>query len=196
MKIHAFDPGKTTGYAILICTPERPQLFGTREIGDDPRLFIMLMQRDLMHPDNDDVILAEKFRLYPSKKNKLVWDDIPAAIAFGRVEMIAASTGLNMYTHLAMAMKPFEDPKLMARRLLLPDVSFLPKSEHCRDAIRHALVFYYNQYLPHIKKQQSQPISLEKPNGPSNEDLPQLHGEAPQTPGTGQNGEPSGEVAA
>lgn len=161
--LHAFDPGGTTGYARCLVHREFDydkgdyaagsqwaisvqvtHAFNTREDGKSMLdYFTSTKFSDYLGRTPKDVkhlVLVEVFRLFDSHKDRLVYNEMPAAVMRGWVECIAALYDMQVVQQNPADMKPFANAVELRSRAGLDS---LPSTEHERDAIRHCLYWFH-----------------------------------------------------
>jgi hypothetical protein len=152
--LHVFDPGVTTGYALLEYDHEGIVVLKTRTFPYEPQAIWEYFVNpagwlsDPRDPKTPVTYLIEEFRLRDDKLEHLQNNVMPASIVRGWIEMMLMATYSAYYIpdrviayQQPSAMAPFKSTGLMKERLGL---SKLPVSEHERDALRHGLYFYFS----------------------------------------------------
>ena len=148
-RIHTFDPGVTTGYALWNTATK--QFEAAAEIKHIEEFARLGRSAAVTEDFKDDIFVAEQFFLYPGAARKLIWNSMPAAVTMGYVELIASMAGCRLYKQKAADMHRIPDKILFERG----GVKQLPHSEHIKDAMRHALYFYFNTW-PKIQAKHTQ----------------------------------------
>ncbi len=126
------DPGYTTGTCLL-------DLHGNGEIEVleahqyewSVRFQIIPLVERLVATGTRVTIVVESFRLYPHKAQQLVGDDFPSVRVIGMVEAACWKANFAQLT--------FQTASQIQRVQVLHDLPI--KSEHVRDAYRHARYF-------------------------------------------------------
>jgi len=146
--IHAWDPGGTTGYAVLRVhhTQSRPEVLSTHalrhgafdfaEIGENWHK-VHVQEGSSLH-----VHVLEKFRLFAGSAQHLIHDDMIAAVRRGCVEYLVAQKGQAIYYQAPSAMKGFSIGVLQSRLDFSGLVQY-PSTVHEWDALRHGAYFFY-----------------------------------------------------
>jgi hypothetical protein len=138
MFIHAFDPGESTGFAILEVKVEEPRIlhvidtdvFTTyKDFNEWP-----LVQRP-------KIVVIEAFRLYAFKAQSQIGSYFPAAEKAGIIKYLCFLHGLSWVEQMASCKYPFANLKTI--KDVIPDFE-APKTEHEIDAIRHGLYWWFN----------------------------------------------------
>jgi len=125
VRVLAFDPGVTTGWAFF----DGPELVVCGEAKWDE-------VANVIETNEADVIVYESWRLYPWKKNQAVWDEFPAVQVIGIIKEFARRLGIPIVEQAASVKQVMTDNHLRKCGL------WVKGSTHMRDAIRHA-AFYY-----------------------------------------------------
>ena len=119
MKVLAFDPGKTTGWALVA---------DTGEILDWGEVALSLDVEFLIQESKPDLVVYEDFVLYQFKAQAQAWKHFDPVEVIGVIKHICLCHEIECQKQMAWQAKRVEiDPK--------------PKgSKHAYDAMRHALV--------------------------------------------------------
>jgi len=141
MWVYSFDPGATTGFCLLATEPglrvtESRELVSWKDWG--------VLERCWIKPC---VIVAESFHLFPGAAQHLINNVFPAAQKIGVIEYLAWKTDIRVVFQAPSIKKMFPDKEL---RVHLPGY-VLPSSDHIRDALRHAVYYYFNNLWPKLK---------------------------------------------
>ena len=120
MKVLAFDPGETTGWAVL--SP------GNLEAGEFPAWQEV---RNIIKHYSPQMIVIEEFRLRPSAALALTWTTFPTIEVIGVIKFLAESFNIPCKTQTAAQAKVFK------LKLNLKALEGVPN--HAGDALRHAI---------------------------------------------------------
>jgi len=149
MNIHCWDPGRTTGYALLQIEQGRLQF--VRGCTYNNVHDLTALAHTWIHTiDYPEIFVVEEFVLYPGSTKRpmgersLIWNDMPAAIVRGQIEFLADWLHIEVKYQKAANMKPFASAGLLKSRLGLTK---LPASEHIRDAMRHGCYYAFSHQL-------------------------------------------------
>jgi hypothetical protein len=141
MYIHAFDPGESTGFAVL-------QVEARARI-----LHIVATDVFTIHKDFDDwhtttavlwkpkIVVIEAFRLYAFKAQSQIGSYFPSAEYAGIIKYLCWLRNLQWIEQMASCKFPFANLKTIKE--VIPDFE-KPKTEHEIDAIRHGLYWWFN----------------------------------------------------
>lgn len=139
MRIAAFDPGGTTGYALLDVTKEDIKLVDWQQIRGGLDGFID-WHTSHWH-DHDTLIVCEDFILRPGVHGA----DITPAFVIGAIKALNRDSQVNLQT--ASQKKLCDDSRL--KRLGM----YQRGNPHANDAIRHGIIYLRNiRHLPTLKK--------------------------------------------
>lgn len=126
MRILGFDPGEThTGWCLLI--DGVPTKWG--ELGSWRQLELLICKA------NPHVVVAEDYRLYPSKAIAQSGSQLYAARTLGVIEYICMEHGIRFTEQMAARIR--KDPLVKNVRV--------SGNKHENDAYKHALAYYYKQ---------------------------------------------------
>ena len=122
MKIMSFDPGETTGFAVL-----------DTDTGSWMTGVIGLWHTidSLLDCHKPDVVVFESFKLYPDKAHTQVWSDFPAVKVIGVIEYLCEKKKVPVHSQSASQAKCLS--------FNTGDQSKL--SNHEYDALRHAVLY-------------------------------------------------------
>lgn len=157
MRILALDPGETTGWARVdtITTP------GSIHYGRSPGwtqlqelIFAPTMSRPEPSVFKVDVVVIEKFTLYPWAARSKVWSEFPTVEVIGVAKYLAAQAGARVVMQGADVAK--------AKWLKKAKVK---GNAHERDAQRHLLAFLkregldgdYREFYPRARRRKAAP---------------------------------------
>ena len=129
MKVLSLDPGHSTGYSVF--EDGQYEVSGHIYNKDD-----LVKIKDLMKEHAPDVIIIEKFALYPWKAQHKVWDTFPEVEAIGVIKFLAGEWGIPVVIQTP-SQKDFFNNKMIQE--LCGDKL---DSTHAYDAVRHVLVYY------------------------------------------------------
>lgn len=132
LTVMAFDPGKTTGIAVVQapCTVvEIGEIKGERTDAF----------RDIVHRHAPNVVVVEAFRPHPNKAAHLVLNDLPASRMVGALEHVCQEESVPLVLQEA-SVKGFFIPRLL--RLVL-EADARRYSRHALDALSHALYYIW-----------------------------------------------------
>ena len=139
MYIHAFDPGETTGYAILeVVSPRVLKTVRTCCLVEHEEFSSLTNEFDYRLPV---IVVIEAFRLYAHKAESQIGSYFPAAEKAGVIKFICWMTGVKWIEQMASCKFPFANLKTIKE--VIPDFE-KPKTEHEIDAIRHGLYWWFN----------------------------------------------------
>lgn len=122
MKILSFDPGETTG----VCIFNNPKEYKTLSIGKDFQSI-----HNIILETKPDLVVIEKFVLYPSKAKKLVWNEFYPSQIIGVIKFTCEKHKIP-FIEQAAADKEY--------------VNYLGhtfSNDHEKDAFGHAWFRYY-----------------------------------------------------
>lgn len=119
--IIAFDPGKTTGIAMLDSD------YHIRTMITDSLTEIWL----LLHEHNPSIIIYESFVLYAHKASAQIGNDFPSAQVIGVLKLYAELNNVVLYAQPAASAKQLISDQALQR------LGSYPISTHARDAKRH-----------------------------------------------------------
>lgn len=139
MKILAFDPGETTGWALVSLTLAEPirdrvvvPITGTLELWRGVY--------DLIDKHAPDFIVVEIFRLFPHRLRAQIGSTFPTVKVIGVIEYIADGFGISVV---------LQEPSDRLQVKGWWSTNYLPKSmritSHERSALQHALLFLRRQ---------------------------------------------------
>ena len=124
-RILVFDPGVTTGWCYCDGT-------GTYESGT----FLKWLRIEaLLAEYTPDLVVVEKFVLYPSAAQHKIWSDFPTVEVIGVIRYLCGSKRIPMVLQGANEVAQI---KITARLMSTP---------HERDALRHAIKYYQGEKL-------------------------------------------------
>lgn len=140
MYIHAFDPGKTTGHVVLRAVKK-----GELEVCLSDELttyqeYALAAEHLVRFPD-PHIVVIEAFRLYKEKARDLVGSLMPAAESAGIIKYLCWQYKVEWVEQMASCKMAFSRSEVVAQ--VLPGY-MLPKSQHERDALQHALYYWFN----------------------------------------------------
>jgi hypothetical protein len=140
MYIHAFDPGENTGYCLLQCC------LGVGHIHVTGSKTLTLYQElawvaETFQSTKPNIVVIEAWRLYPHKALSQIGSKMPAAEQAGIIKYLCWLHNIEWVEQMASCKQAFESPNVIAQ--VLPGYT-LPKSEHEKDALRHALYYWFN----------------------------------------------------
>lgn len=146
--IHAFDPGQTTGYALLAYNDpkEPPKLIDLRETFGNK--FIHEWAKDF--ETRPGVVVIEDFRLYAGAAEHLIHNKFPAVITIGALQYVCWEHNVEPHYQMASMKGAFQDlvKHWDAGRFAGP----IPTSRHVCDALRHGLAYYYGHVSTAIRR--------------------------------------------
>lgn len=157
--IIAFDPGETTGIAVVQWSKKlgvaKPRYAFERDSAGLKQWLHLMQRSDVRYPEITSsgvarvTIVCEQFRLYPWKGKAKSWSDLPEVLNQGAIEYVAYALGCKMNYQTPAAMKALFPEKGRLRLELA--VHSIPS--HARDALCHALLWIIKQgKLPTIPK--------------------------------------------
>lgn len=124
MKLLAFDPGQTTGWARF----EDTILTGAGTLSGLGAVWGLLTD---FKPDK---IVMEGFRLYPGRAAAKIYSSFPEIEVIGVIRLFAELHGIVLIEELASEAKQrYPDDRLKSMDLYIPN-------KHARDAVRHGLL--------------------------------------------------------
>lgn len=122
MKILAIDPGNTSGF----CEFYHPKEFKSFSVEKDlVRIHEEIKERD------PDIVVFERFALYPAFAKYLVWDEMYTSQVIGVIKYTCKSLGIPYVSFAASAKEYVEYPK-----------EYTFRSDHEKDAYGHAWNYY------------------------------------------------------
>jgi len=134
MKVLAFDPGETTGWAFFEDAALGPTT-GTLELWGGPQGIY-----DLIDKYTPDFIVVENFRLFPHRQREQVGSTFPTVKVIGVIEYIAEGWSIPVV---------FQEPGDRKQVKGWWSTDFLPKgmriTPHERSALQHAILFLRRQ---------------------------------------------------
>lgn len=138
--IIAFDPGETTGVAIVqwsLKTKAAAVRYAFQRGGVGLKGYLMLMQEGMAGPFRtaNVCMVCEQFRLYPWKGKAKAWSGLPEVLAQGAIEYVAYTLGAELHYQTPAMMKGLYPDKAPARR----EMREHGVRVHARDALCHAL---------------------------------------------------------
>ena len=136
--IHAFDPGETTGYAILEAVQDALHVTELRELRIERLDSFYEIQKSL---GPSDIFVIEDFRLYPGKAASLSWNSMPAVKVIGMLEYIAYLRSILVIKQMASMIATLKDADVLKRVNLNEEVQW-PKSPHMKDALKHGVCYW------------------------------------------------------
>lgn len=125
MKILAIDPGETSG----VCIFKNPKEFETKSIGKSFKEVA-----DLIHSTKPDLVVYERFTLYPSHAKALVWDEMYTSQTIGVIRYVCELLNIPTVVQSASDKEYVVYPK---------DYKF--PNDHEKDAYGHAWYYYMNK---------------------------------------------------
>jgi hypothetical protein len=140
MKVFAFDPGKTTGYAVTEVNEKGDDFKLTRcdEIEWEPRLDNLADVLTDVGPD--DRVVIETFRLFPHKAMAQIGSQFPSSQVIGNIEM--ALYILNRHDKIS-----YQNPGDISKVTVLErDLERVAGSPHKIDAYRHARLYFLRHF--------------------------------------------------
>lgn len=146
--LHVFDPGETTGYCMAMCNSTVPRP-GDFRVDQTAELKSLMDYRNWYHDMQSYRLLSipvqhwvviEQFKMFPGAAQHLIFNKMPAAVRYGTIEILASMLGLELQNQPSSVMSMFNNKLTLERSGL----AVLPDGEHQKDAIKHALYFYYN----------------------------------------------------
>lgn len=126
MIVLAFDPGQTTGYAVLSTDGEYQVLGSFAE---------WYLVDALMGSYEPDVVVIEQFRLYPYAARSKVWSDFPTVEVIGVIKYLAERHSIPFVMQSAADVKVIN---LVYTKQKKGD-------RHAYSALRHALLYLRRQ---------------------------------------------------
>lgn len=131
MKIIAFDPGETTGAARV--DSDTGELRSSNQIQGPPFLFAWLreyLEKCVWRPD---VVVVERFKLYPWAAKGLSWSEFFTVEVIGAIEYQAWLSGIEVVRQDASHAKCITVTKSPSLLLM--------SNKHALDAYKHALLY-------------------------------------------------------
>lgn len=122
MKILAIDPGETSG----VCIFENPKKFKTLSIGKSFKDIA-----DLIYKVKPDLVVYERFTLYPSHAKALVWDEMYTSQTIGVIRYVCELKEIPAHAQSASNKEYVVYPK-----------NYKFSNDHEKDAYGHAWYFY------------------------------------------------------
>ena len=124
-KILAIDPGETSGVCIFNTPNEYKTLSIKKSLVDVANIIL---------DTKPDVLVFERFALYPTHAKSLVWDEMYTSQTIGVIKYICEINNIKYFTQSASDKEYVVYPK---------DYTF--PNDHERDAYGHAWFFYMNK---------------------------------------------------
>ena len=126
-RILSFDPGVTTGYALLdVDGDAEPSLL----IAGEFPLWGKYMEEFLIE-NKPDIVVYEEFRLYPAVAKAKSWSTFPEVEVIGVIKYLCEQRGTPLIAQRA---------SVKARTTIPPRVAGV-RGPHARDALKHALYY-------------------------------------------------------
>lgn len=144
--IHAFDPGETTGFALLSYVDGHhlaPTLLRTHEIVGPRRLHDWVNLVFRKYPGD---VVIEDFRLFAGSAQHLIHNKFPAVITIGGLVYICSIHNIEPTYQMASCKLSFPNHQLEKMGVSLPS------SGHCIDAIRHGMYYYFNNISTLVRR--------------------------------------------
>lgn len=133
MRIVAFDPGKTTGFAEAVVSDDGTIQEVKTYILEWERRFAVyaLLYGILKEAPLPDTVVVEAFRLYEHRMKSQVGSDFPSVQVIGIIETYCFEMGILE--------RIVYQPASVLSRVTIPDAfkEQIQKSAHARDAFRH-----------------------------------------------------------
>lgn len=131
-KIIAFDPGGTTGFALL----QEGQVV---RIGEVPHADLFpFLQETTKYLGSDDIVICEDYKIRPGKQNAHIWQSPLAYRVLGNIELWAFQLGARFEIQ-----QPSIKPVGYAR---LNKKAGKGKGNHQYDALAHAVYYMMRHY--------------------------------------------------
>lgn len=126
------DPGETTGYAVVELAPLTPENGSTPNVIERGIISTWHGLDTLIEEFEPEIIVVEKFMLYPHKARALSFQSSVCDRVIGVVHYLAEQREIPVYEQPAAVGKRVILPSAMVRRI---------RTVHERDAIKHASAF-------------------------------------------------------
>ena len=144
--ILAIDPGQTIGIAqATVQRNERKKLkfehFSTIQVGKDLReldRFNLLVSSHKEFLEEPLHVAIESFTLYAHKRKSLTGSDLPTVQVIGVMKYILNTHNIiPTFQSASIAKRMFPDKEILRLGYSMP------RNKHCKDAMRHAITYYY-----------------------------------------------------
>lgn len=125
MKILAIDPGNTSGF----CEFLNPKEFTSFYVEKD-----LIQIHNEIKERNPDIVIFERFALYPAFAKHLVWDEMYTSQVIGVIRFTCEYLGI-----------PYESFSAATKEYVQYPEKHTFRSDHERDAYGHAWHFFMKQ---------------------------------------------------
>lgn len=146
-RIYAFDPGGTTGVAVMSMPPGNVNAYmGTIATSTLTYAATFIHIEGVLRAQfkagtltpASVIFVFERFRLRPEARMQLTWNDFPAVEKAGYIIYMAARLKVELVEQSPAIMSHWAD-RILRKECPIP----LPGTEHEKDAIRHLLHFWF-----------------------------------------------------
>ena len=140
-KLLGLDPGESVGFVVVTAT------LGSRTATVHEHGVLRLWHGlgTLVKRHHPDVIIYERWRLYPWTAKSLTWSELPSVQVVGVIKFVAEMLQVPCIGQNASFRKNYKLPKSRFRQVDNP---------HARDALQHVLAFVKSGGLQHIRRGQ------------------------------------------
>lgn len=127
-KLLGLDPGESTGFVIVTATPGSR----TATVTEFGVLRLWHGLGTLAKRTRPDIIIYERWRLYPWAARNLTWSELPSVQVVGVLKFVSEMLSIPCIGQNASFRKNYKLPKSRFRQV---------DTKHARDALQHVLAF-------------------------------------------------------